>query len=113
MPQDGEAKQDCEQRAGKRWLSKHAQAVAPHQMTLLGDDLYSKQPFCALALQQGLHFILTCKPDSQATLYERLAFWQANDGMAELEPRHWHGRFTEVMQYRYINDVLLRGGDDA
>src|SRR6266478_3180502 len=27
MPQDGEAKQDCEQQAGKRWLSKHAQAV--------------------------------------------------------------------------------------
>src|SRR5437667_6218852 len=23
MPQDGEAKQDCEQQAGKRWLSKH------------------------------------------------------------------------------------------
>ena len=58
MPQDGEAKQDCEQQAGKRWLSKHAQAVAPHQMTILGDDLYSKQPFCALAQQQGLHCIL-------------------------------------------------------
>ena len=32
MPQDGEAKQDCEQQAGQRWLSKHAQAVAPHQI---------------------------------------------------------------------------------
>src|SRR5215468_7734579 len=113
MPQDGEAKQDCEQRAGKRWLSTHAQAVAPYQATLLGDDLYSKQPFCALALQQGYNFILTCKPDSHATLYERLAFWQANDNVAEFEHRHWNGRFTEVQQYRYINDVLLRGGDDA
>ena len=113
MPQDGEAKQDCEQQAGKRWLSKHAQAVAPHQMTLLGDDLYSKQPFCALAQQQGLHFILTCKPDSHPKFYERLAFWQANDGMAEREGRCWNGRFTEVTMYRYINDVLLRGGDDA
>ena len=113
MSQDGETKQDCEQRAGKRWLSKHAKAVAPHQVTLLGDDLYSKQPFCALALQQGFHFILTCKPDSHVTLYERLAFWQANDGIVELEHRHWNGRFTEVMQYRYSNDVLLRGGDAA
>jgi hypothetical protein len=113
MPQDGETKQDCEQQAGKRWLSKHAKAVAPHQVTVLGDDLYSKQPFCALALQQGFHFILTCKPDSHVTLYKRLAFWQANDGIAELEHRHWHGRFTEVLQYRYINDVLLRGGDAA
>ena len=113
MPQDGQTKQDCEQRAGKRWISKHAKVVAPHQVTLLGDELYSKQPFCALALQQGFHFILTCKPDSHATLYKRLAFWQANDGMAALERRHWNGRFTEVTRYRYINDVRLRDGDDA
>ena len=32
MPQDGEAQEDCAQPAGTRWLSKHAQAVAPHQM---------------------------------------------------------------------------------
>src|SRR5439155_25534531 len=113
MPQDGQAKQDCEQRAGQRWISKYAQVVAPPQATLLGDDLYSKQPFCALALQQGFNFILTCKPDSHAPLYERLAFWQANDGMATLERRQWTGRFTEVRLYRYINDVRLRAGDDA
>ena len=113
MPQDGQAKQDCEQGAGKRWLRTHAKVVAPHQVTLLGDDLYSKQPFCALALQQGCHFILTCKPDSHVTLYERLAFWQANDGMTALQRRHWNGRFTEVRLYRYINDVRLRDGDDA
>jgi hypothetical protein len=92
---------------------EYAKVVAPHQVTILGDDLYSKQPFCALALQQGLHFILTCKPDSHPTLYERLAFWQANDGMAVLECRHWNGRFTEVRRYRFINDVRLREGDDA
>jgi hypothetical protein len=113
MPQDGQAKQDCEQEAGKRWLSKSAQVVVPHQVTLRGDDLYSKQPFCALALPQGFHFILTCKPDSHATLYERLAFWQANDGIAARERRHWNGRFTAVRQYRYLNDVRLRDGDDA
>jgi hypothetical protein len=113
MPQDGEVKQDCEQQAGKRWLRKHAPALAPHPITLLGDDLYSKQPFCTLAQHQGLHFILTCKPDSHPKFYERVAFWQANDGMAESEGRCWNGRFTAVTRYRYINDVLLRGGDDA
>ena len=70
--------------------------VAPHGVTLLGDDLYSNQPFCALVLQQGFNFIFTCKPDSHATLYERVAFWQATDGIAEREGRHWNGRFTEV-----------------
>src|SRR5215468_5019538 len=113
MPQDGEAKQDCAQQAGKRWLSQQAQAVAPHQMTILGDDLDSPQPFCALAQHQGLHCILTCQPASHPKFYERLAFWQANDGMAEREGRARNGRFTEVTMYRYVNDVLLRGGDDA
>jgi hypothetical protein len=113
MPQDGHTKQDCERAAGKRWLAKHATQVAPHGVTLLGDDLYSNQPFCELALQHGYNFIFVCKPDSHSKLYERLAFWQANGGLTERESRHWHGRYPEVTQYRYINNVLLRGGDDA
>ncbi len=113
MPQDGYTKQDCEQVAGKRWIRHHAAAIAPHRVTLLGDDLYSKQPFCALALDKGFNFILVCKPDSHPKLSERLAFWQANDAMAECEQRHWNGRFTEVTLVRYLNDVRLRSGDDA
>jgi len=113
MPQDGHAKQDCERAAGTRWIRKHAAHVAPHRVTLLGDDLYSNQPFCALVLHHRFNFILTCKPDSHATLAQRLAFWQANDGITEREGRHWNGRFTEVTRVRYINDVRLRGGDDA
>ena len=113
MPQDGHATQDCERAAGTRWLAKHATQVAPHGVPLLGDDLYSNQPFCALALQNGYNFIFVCKPDSPPTLSERLAFWQTNDGIAELESRHWNGRYAEVIPYRYIKNVLLRGGDDA
>jgi len=33
--------------------------------------------------------------------------------MAERAGRRWPGRFTEVTLVRSINDVLLRGGDDA
>ena len=82
MPQDGHIKQDCERAAGKRWLAKHAKQIAPHGVTLLGDDLYSDQPLCELVLQQRCNFIFTCKPDSHPKFYERLAFWQANDAMA-------------------------------
>ena len=113
MPQDGHIKQDCERAAGKRWLDKHAEQVAPHGVTILGDDLYSNQPFCASVLRHHCNFILTCKPDSHAKLYERVAFWQANDAIAVHEGRHWNGRFTEVTLVRYINDILLRSGDDA
>jgi hypothetical protein len=113
MPQDGHAKQDCERAAAKRWLTKHAAQVAPHGVTFLGDDLYSNQPFCALVLHHRFNFIFTCKPDSHPTLYERLAFWQATDGIAQHEERRRHGRVTEVTLVHYINDVFLRGGDDA
>jgi len=113
MPQDGHSKQDCERAAGKRWLAKHAQQVAPHGVTLLGDALYSHQPFCQLVLHHGYNFIFVCKPDSHPKLSERLAFWPTNDGLTELESRHWHGRYPEVTQYRSINNVLWRGGDDA
>ena len=113
MPQDGHAKQDCERAAGKRWLSKHAAEVASHGATLLGDDLYSNQPFCALVVQHHCNFILTCKPDSHPKFYERVAFWQAADAMATCEEHHWNGRFTAVTLVRYLNDVLLRSGDEA
>lgn len=113
MPQDGHAKQDCERAAGKRWLARHAEQVAPSGVTLLGDDLYSNQPFCALVLSHGLNFIFTCKPDSHPTLAERLALWQATDAIATYEGHRWNGRFTEVTQVHYINEVFLRSGDDA
>jgi hypothetical protein len=113
MPQDGHAKQDCEQAAGKRWITQHAATLVPHHVTLLGDDLYSKAPFCALALHQGFNFILVCKPDSHPKLYERLAFWQAQGAITQCEQRRRQGRVTEVAIYRFINEVLLQGGKHA
>jgi hypothetical protein len=95
-PQDGHDKQDCERVAGKRWLDQYAEYVAPYGVTLLGDDLYSNHPLCQLALENGFNCIFVCKPDSHPTLYERVAFWQANDGMVQMESRHWNGRDTAV-----------------
>src|SRR6516165_1640405 len=113
MPPDGHAKQDCEQAAGKRWVQHHAATLVSHHVTLLGDDLYSKEPFCALALQQGFNFILVCKPDSHPKFYKRLAFWQAQGAIAPREQRCRHGRLTEVTLYRFINEVLLQDGKQA
>jgi hypothetical protein len=66
-----------------------------------------------LVLQHRCNFIFTCKPDSHPRFYERVAFWQAADAMATCEEHHWNGRFTAVTLVRYLNDVLLRSGDDA
>jgi hypothetical protein len=113
MPQDGHEKQDCEQAAGKRWMTHHAAPLVPHHVTLLGDDLYSKEPFCSLALQQGFNFILVCKPDAHTKLDERWAFWQAQGAIAHGEQRCRKGRVTEVTTSRFINEVLLQDGKHA
>ncbi len=55
-PQDGQTKQDCEINAGKRWISGTGQKYAQMGITLLGDDLYAKQPFCESASDMGFHY---------------------------------------------------------
>jgi hypothetical protein len=59
-PQDGHAKQDCEQVAAKRWIAR--QAGRYQQVTILGDDLYCQQPFCERLLRHDFNFILVRKP---------------------------------------------------
>lgn len=109
VPQDGHDKQDCEQAAAKRWIRRNAQQSALDQATVLGDDLYCKQPFCELLLELGFNFILVCKPDSHRALYEWIDFNQAKQLVVE----RWNGRFTEIYTYRYVHHVPLRRGDDA
>ena len=53
-PQDGHDKQDCEQQTAKRWIKAHAQQFKDIQVTLLGDDLYSRQPLCELCLEKNV-----------------------------------------------------------
>lgn len=118
VPQDGAEKQDCEQNAIKRWVSRNAQRFADEQVTLLADDLHSKQPTCELCLAHNLNFIFVCLPQSHPTLYEELALLDRlgggnQSGLQALDLRHWNGRFWERRRYRYVNQVPLRSGADA
>ena len=58
---DGTKKQDCELTTVKRWLNNHGEEYAWLQPTLLGDDVYSHEPFYRQVLEAGYHFIFTCK----------------------------------------------------
>lgn len=108
-PQDGHDKQDCELAAAKRWLKVQAPQYALEGAIILGDDLYCHQPLCELLLAKGLDFILVCKPESHATLYDYLSLAPAE----ELTRRIWNGRHHEVWHYRFASDLPLRDGDDA
>lgn len=113
VPQDGHEKQDCELAAAKRWLALHAERYRGYGVTLLGDDLYSHQPFCEAVLKAGFHFIFNCKPDSHKTLYEFVGGLRKTNLLDVFEVKRWTGKRHETDQYCYVNQVPLRDGSDA
>ena len=109
VPQDGKEKQDCETSAAKRWLLKHGQKYSPLRITVLGDDLYSRQPLCQMLLEQKCNFILVCRPESHQTLYEHLEGIK----LPTVITTRWTGKLTETSTYRYLNQVPLKNEDEA
>jgi hypothetical protein len=113
MPQDGHEKQDCEIEASKRWLHTHGEYYAKRNVTILGDDLYSRQPFCEAVKEAQMHFILVCKEDSHPSLYESVAYLDGQGVLGRYQKRSWNGKHGEIYTYRYGNHLPLRGGQDA
>jgi hypothetical protein len=112
-PQDGSDKQDCEQNAAKRWISNHASLFAGQKITLLGDDLYSRQPTCQYCLDHNFNFIFVCLPSSHPILYEWLAYLEANEEVKTTQHRRWNGKYFEIWHCRYLNQIPLRDQQPA
>jgi hypothetical protein len=109
VPQDGAEKQDCENRAAKRWLSTHGQRYARLDPVYLGDDLFSRQPLCQAVLEAGGHFIFVCKPSSHPLIQEYLTGAE----VPVLEHTVKRGKQRFIHRYRWLRDVPLRDGRDA
>ncbi len=107
-PQDGHEKQDCEIAAAKRWISKHHHLFKGQAITLLGDDLYSRQPMCQHCLDAGMNFIFTCLPSSHPSLYEWLDYLEKNGEVQELTIKKRQGKTIEIYTYRFVNQIPLR-----
>ena len=112
LPQDGHTKQDCETAAAKRWLAKNAADYAGLRAILLGDDLYSRQPFCRQSRLHGFDFIFVCKPDSHPTLDHWVNQLQRPD-LGTVTTRVKVGAHCHTYTYRYANGVPLAEGADA
>lgn len=106
--QDGKTKQDCENAAVKRWLSANPIKDKTVQMTLLGDDLYSRQSICELAISQGYNFIFVALPTSHKTLYKWLEFLEKNGDVIRGERKIYEKGKGRIYRYKYINKVPLR-----
>lgn len=114
VPQDGQAKQDCEINAAKRWLAAHATRYSSGNDTLLGDDLYAHQPFCRQVLLHNFHFLFTCKPASHPSLCQWVEALEAGRDLHVLKLRtKGKSNRWEHHQYRWANGVPLTDSDDA
>ncbi|MEA1864837.1 MAG: ISNCY family transposase [Euryarchaeota archaeon] len=112
-PQDGYMKQDSEIAAAKRWIYKYAGKYVVRWITILGDDLYSRQPFCEELLELGFHFILVCKQTSHKTLYKWVDLLESIGDLHVFTKKVQNGRKTEIHTYRYANKLPIRDTDDA
>jgi len=112
-PQDGSTKQDCEIKAGKRWLDNNGAFYNTSPSTLLGDDLYAHQPFCHRALENGYHFIFVCKPDSHKHLYQWVELLEPGLDLHTRKVRVKNKGKWEDYIYRYANSVPLVDEQDA
>jgi hypothetical protein len=112
-PQDGHDKQDCEIAASKRWIKREADQFGGQPVTVLGDDLYSHEPFCQDILEQGWHFIFVCKPQSHQTIAEHVEGLSRLGKVSQLETSQWNGRERRYYHYRYLNNVPLRDDEQT
>ena len=108
-PQDGHQKQDCETAAAKRWIDQHGERYRERQVTLLGDDLYSRQPLCEHVIAAGLNFIFVCKPQSHTTLTE----WLDGLDVETLTIVRRKGKRRETDTYRFAQQLPIRDGEKA
>jgi hypothetical protein len=101
---DGEKKQDCELVAAKRWLQSHGEAYGWLQPTLLGDDLYSPEPYCRQVVETEYSFIFTCKDTTHPWLHETVEHSEKR----ERSHREWNGRYHLEYRCRWVHRVPIR-----
>ena len=109
MNTDWNTKQDCEINAAKRLIPKIKKDHPQLGLIIVGDDLFSRQPFIADVLAAGYHYIFTVKPDSHKYLMELIDTYDKED-INELCTIDKKGR---THKYEWVNNVPLYGSADS
>ena len=107
---DGSTKQDCEINAGKRIVHKIRAAHPKLRIIIVGDGLYSKQPFIDELKRAGMSFILVAKPDDHIILNQWFSDFKKLGETHRLEIKDAKKR-RHV--YEWANDIPLNGTKDA
>lgn len=110
---DGDNKQDCETNAAKRWLDTQGRKYSELGVTLLGDDLYSRNPYIKSLESKGFSYILTCKPTSHKYLNQYLEELENAGRVEKFAVDVQKGKRKYSHQYRFYNALPLNGDNDA
>ena len=104
--EDGHDKQDCEINAAKRLIARLRASGKRLPFIIVGDGLYSKQPFIKDLMQepQPLHFLLVAKPADHKDLFANVAGLRRGRLLECTERRDKQGR---LHRYEWVNDVPL------
>jgi len=104
--EDGHDKQDCEINAAKRLIARLRASGKPLPYIIVGDGLYSKQPFIVMLMQepQPLHFLLVSKPTDHKDLFANVAGLRRGKLLERKEFRDKQGR---LHRYEWVNGIPL------
>jgi len=104
---DGNAKQDCEINASKRWLIKMKKDHPRLPLIINADGLTSKQPFIEAVKRVGYSYILVAKPADHKYLMD----WV--DAFDVIPTKRVVDNKGRTHEYQWESDVPLNGGENS
>ncbi len=106
---DGNVKQDCEINAAKRLIPKIRKDHPQLGLIIVGDGLFSHQPFILDLLSANMHYILAAKPDDHTYMME----WVEAYDKEEIGSIQTIDKKRNIHVYEWVNDVPLNGSDNS
>jgi hypothetical protein len=107
--EDGNAKQDCERSAAKRYIEAHKDYLRGLKPTFLGDALYLCYPICHLLDSNGMSFIFTCKFEGHPWIKDQVV---GTDMESLVKEKVWNGRNHLTYRYKWLNGIEIRADGD-
>lgn len=104
---DGQKKQDIELTASKRLIPKIRKDHPQLGVIIVGDDLYSKQPFIETVKSERMHYILVAKPSDHKIMMRNIELNKTRVKTIERESKE------RIYKYEWINDIELNGREDT
>lgn len=100
---DGSTKQDCETNAGKRAVVKIRKDHPGLGLIIVGDDLFSKQPFIEALRREGMHYILIAKASDHVVMTRHI------NALDQLHQKYLSDEKGRTHLYEWTHKVPLNG----